>query len=285
LEMMERGEFESHVGEKKVGALIRYDIEQGLDEDRSRSAMGFSAEEEEKLVFNYIGRIYGDLGEYGRAIKYFKKKLSLTPSNLPVEGNVPVLLERAIIENQIGTYLYLSGNLNESIAFFRKSLKGSIRIRNNFGTAVNAENIGRICAEILLTGKYPEGTTMQSATDQLGRVCKILTGEQEYINNGTLINLKNLIGILFFARSQGWSAEGPTMKENNKTEALKASLRKLEKDYSSLKLAQEAFREGLDLIDRIPRGAARFNTSTARAVLANKRVRNPNSNSGSGSLP
>jgi len=238
---------------KKTGnALIQIDIEQGLDAESSRSAMGFSRPEEEKLIFNYIGKIFGDFREYGKAVEYFKKKLSLTPADLPVEGNVPVLLERAIIENQIGNYLYLSGKYDASLEFFQKSLQQSLRLKNSFGVATNAVNMGRLCSETILTGKEFREDTLENVMDLLDSSMIFLRKDEKYTLNGVMARLKNLAGILAFSRSQGWVERTQAPRPHEALLLLKASLKRIDARSSLLKRARRDFQEGLDLLRTIP---------------------------------
>lgn len=265
--LLEKGDLVPAQKKKKKTALIQVDMAQGLDEDSSRAAMGFSKADEEKLIFNYIGKIYGDFREYPKAVEYFKKKLSLTPSDLPMEGNVPVLLERAIIENQVGNYLYLSGDFAGALTSFQSSLEGSMKIRNNFGIAANALNMGKLCAESLLAGKPIEGPPSANMLELLDQASQTISADPSYIHNGVAHTLANQKGAIAFALSQDGMETQPGKREGDDAKVLSASLKELDAQVSLVKKSQKYFQEGLDIIGKIPAGKAKFNVIAAQSIL------------------
>ena len=129
---------------KEKGGLFNIDVETSLGEDASAAATGFDKEGEQKLIFHYIGKIFADFGEYDQAVKYFKKKLALIPDNLDPAKNIPVILEKALLQNQVGNYLFRSGKAEESLPYFKDSFSNSKALKNRRGMAVNAANMGRM---------------------------------------------------------------------------------------------------------------------------------------------
>ena len=142
------------IKKQKKRGLLSFEFEKSIGTDASTAARGFDKIGEEKLIFNYVGRIYKDFRDYDKAIMYFEKKLNLTPSGLPVKGNVPVLTERAIILNQVGSLHYSMGNIFKSLDYFKKSLDLSTKLNNIHGITVNSTNIGKIEVEEYLDGGW-----------------------------------------------------------------------------------------------------------------------------------
>ena len=131
--------------QKKSGdGLINVQVETPLGENASTAAAGFDEVGEKKMVFHYIGKIYGDFKEYGKAVEYFQKKLGLIAGNLDPEKDVAALLEKALIQNQIGNFSYRKGDYDSGLRYFRLSYDASRQLRNRRGIVVNAANIGRV---------------------------------------------------------------------------------------------------------------------------------------------
>ncbi|MFQ5449767.1 MAG: CHAT domain-containing protein [Nitrospinaceae bacterium] len=181
---------------KKNDALIGIEIETGIDADASGAARGFDKTGEQKLIFHYIGKIYGDFGDYDKAVEYFQKKLALIPENLDVEKNIPVLLEKALIENQIGNYLYHGGHYDSSIGYFKDSYQLSRRLNNKRGIVVNAANIAKAvftqCQNRpLFTLRDPIENTihlLEEASAGLGPI-------EEFTSPEYIVLIKNYLGI------------------------------------------------------------------------------------------
>ena len=129
--------------QKKSGSLISVEVETGLGGVKGASK-GFSDKEEMKLIFHHIGKIYGELSDYSKAVEYFERKLTLTPPELPLLENIPVLTEKAIVINQIGYYLAKLGRPKDSVARFDESLEISLKLENRTGILTNADNMTRI---------------------------------------------------------------------------------------------------------------------------------------------
>ena len=197
---------------KKSSALIEVNIEAGLGEDVSSAAHGFDKTGEKKLIFHYIGKIYGDFGHYKKAIEYFKKKLVLIPSGLDVDKNIPVLLEKALLLNQIGNYYFQSTDYESSLDFFNKSFDLSLKLDNHHGMAVNAANIGRIVLTLSsrksllsLKGNIHQsiGLLEKAVATLAGAGAESLEGlegskgSQILFKPGLLMVLHNYLGILY----------------------------------------------------------------------------------------
>ncbi len=187
------------VKKQKKRGVFSFEFEKGIGTDASVAAKGFDKIGEEKLIFNYVGKIYKDFHDYDKAIAYFKKKLNLTPSGLPVEGNVPVLTERAIILNQVGSLHYRQGNIFKSLDYFKKSLDLSMKLNNIHGITVNSTNIGQIVVEGYLSGS--DATSIeatQSHITPLNNALAYLEKEKTIKEPLQIISLKNYLAIVHF---------------------------------------------------------------------------------------
>ncbi len=131
---------------KKSSSLFSVEVETGLGGLKGASK-GFSEKEEKKLIFHHIGKIYGELSDYAKAVEYFERKLELTPKELPLLENVPVLTEKAIVINQVGYYLALLGRPKDAVARFDESLGLSLKLENRTGILTNADNMARIALD------------------------------------------------------------------------------------------------------------------------------------------
>ncbi len=187
--------------EKKKGkGLINIDIETGLDEDASSAALGFDKVGEQKLIFNYIGKIYGDFGDYDRAIDYFERKLQLIPEDLDPKDNIPLLLEKALLLNQLGNFNFRENQLAKSKDYFKKSYDVSQSIDNRQGLAVNAANIGRLlidkCRKQPLTTLISE---LKETIKFLEKTSKVLDDEKKPLANPEYrVLLKNYLGVYYY---------------------------------------------------------------------------------------
>ncbi|MEE9259025.1 MAG: tetratricopeptide repeat protein, partial [Nitrospinaceae bacterium] len=238
---------------KESSALLAIEIEAGLGEDASAAAMGFDREGEEKLIFHYIGKIYGDFGEYGSAIRYFEKKLALIPDNLDLEKNIPVLLEKALLLNQIGNFHSRSGNYDEGLRYFKDSFELSRKLENRHGMAVNAANIGRLvliqCRSLPLSALREEilkaVAVLESASS--GQIRDGKAAEPEYA-----VILKNYLGIFYhtlaFHLPEGSRATSAGKKKKDLKNLIQVSLGNLERDYGWIQKSIGSFEDGLSLI-------------------------------------
>lgn len=243
--------------QKKRG-LLSLQFEIGMGSDTSMAARGFDKVGEEKLIFNYLGKIYGDLRDYGKAIEYYEKKLKLTPSGLPVKGNVPVLTERSIIFNQVGTLYYKKGDVIESLNYFEKSLDLCVKLKNIHGIAVNSANIGKIEVEQFLNG------TSAISSDIIESHIILLSEMLDYLDNDGVVNeplyvvlLKNQLAVLHFhiAIDKEKSVKSTADKNlKNEDDALKVSvlngLSIIHRETIHLKKSQDLIKSALVFLDK-----------------------------------
>lgn len=84
---------------------------------------GFSADDEAKLIYHHIGRIYGELGRYDLAAVYYEKKLAKVPDGLPLLQNAPILTEKGLTLNQLGVWLVRAGKEDQGAARLIESME------------------------------------------------------------------------------------------------------------------------------------------------------------------
>ncbi|MDP6625854.1 MAG: tetratricopeptide repeat protein, partial [Nitrospinota bacterium] len=174
---------------KKKRGLFSFEFEKAVGTESSAAAIGFDRTGEEKLIFNYLGKIYKDFHDYDKSISYYEKKLKLTPAGLKLKGNAPVLTERAIILNQVGSLYYRKGNIFKSLDYFKKSLELSTKLNNIHGVIVNSTNIGKIEVE-----EYIQQPSIPLLTESLAFIEKGKTLKEPL----QIISLKNYLSILHF---------------------------------------------------------------------------------------
>ena len=226
---------------KKSSALININIDVGIGEDVSSAAHGFSKEGELKLIFHYIGRIYGDLGRYEKAIEYFEKKLEMIPSGLDVDTNIPVLLEKALLLNQIGNFYFQSAQYESSLDFFKKSFELSQKLDNHRGMVVNAANIGRVL--LTLSSQKP------LVAADIAQAIRFL---EKAVENGTevlfeperLMVLRNYLGILY--HFQGFHLDAKRSRKNNLKDQFKSSFMRLKGQWTNIQKSIHNFELALD---------------------------------------
>ena len=223
---------------KKSSALIEVNIEAGLGEDVSSAAYGFDKAGEEKLIFHYIGKIYGDFGQYKKAIEYFKKKLALIPSGLDVDTNIPVLLEKALLLNQVGNYYFQFADYESSQDFFRKSFELSEKLNNRHGMIVNAVNIGRIVLTL------SSARSLVSLSDDIrsssGLLEKTLATVDESLSDPEqLMVLRNYLGLLY--HFQGFHLDAAAKTGNAIEDQFKSSLFELKNQWGSIQKSMHNF--------------------------------------------
>ncbi|MBI4389853.1 MAG: CHAT domain-containing protein [Nitrospinae bacterium] len=237
--------------EKEKTALIDVNVEVGAGPDASQAAGGFDKAGEQKLIFNYIGRIYGDVGEYGKAIEYYQKKLALLPARPDPKKSVGDVLEKAIILNQIGYYHYLSGDYDRATDSFRQSYKLSVQLENRQGIAVNAANVARVF--LVKSGFVPlnklrdeteSARLLLEEADGAVRRAKVL-GHPEYE-----VYLKNYLGIVYHYLALHFTTPGRSKVESAADpERLKSMYRAaselMVKEYGYLKESRRYFEEAL----------------------------------------
>jgi len=219
---------------KKSSALFEVNIEAGLGEDVSAAALGFDKTGEQKLIFHYIGKIYGDFGDNKKAIEYFQKKLALIPDGLDVEKNIPVLLEKALLLNQLGSYYFQAGDAQESMKFFKESFALSKKLDNRNGMAVNAANMARI----VLTS----GNSFATGKDE---VIEHLQTAIPSSNTLSSIILHNYLGILFHIQAFN---SGKFLSSNlTEVDSVKSSLAAFRKNRTHVKNSIQHFEMALEL--------------------------------------
>jgi CHAT domain-containing protein/Tol biopolymer transport system component/Tfp pilus assembly protein PilF len=238
---------------KEKEGLIGIKVETGVGEDVSAAATGFDRVGEQKLIFHYIGKIYGDFKEYDKAIEYFKKKLALIPEDLDVEKNIPIILEKALLQNQIGNFLFHEGQYEESLEYFNASYQLSRKLNNKRGIAVNAANIGRAvftkCQyQPLVPLREEIKTTIQLLKEASNEMGPIETfPSPEYI-----LLAKNYLGIFNHYLGFYFPAQPAEKETSDKSpDALKslvlASTSELRQGYDYVKKSRSYFEEGLAL--------------------------------------
>ena len=264
-----------HKKEKK--GLIGVSLETGLGENSSSAATGFDVKGERKLIFHYVGKIYGDFGRYDLAIKNFKNKLSLIPNDLNLDGNVPVLLEKALLLNQIGNYYWLWGKPEESLDYFRQSHALSMALNNHRGTWVNAANIGQIT--LSLTNKTPFNKIadqIESARELMEKTDKAFKTEPSLTQRKNIALLKNLLGILYFHKTLSGQGELSSGKSQNPVSAISRGLENVNLEFQNAKRSNQYFEQALSLLSE-PRlqtdpltMAIRQNLELSHSLMGNK---------------
>ncbi len=231
---------------KDQSGLLNIQIETPLDQNASAAASGFDKVGEQKLIFHYVGKIYGDFKEYGRATEYFEKKLALIPEKLDIEKNVPILLEKALLQNQIGNFNYLKGDYEAAGRFFKSSYRLSKSLKNRHGTAVNATNLGK-----LLLAKLENRPTAQPSKE-IEEIISLLTETsnwlaefKEYPNPEYQAYLQNYIGIFKYYKTLRLSDSKKPTNEKNDNLSFLASLNNLKNDVDNLSLAAQNFKNAI----------------------------------------
>jgi CHAT domain-containing protein/Tfp pilus assembly protein PilF len=237
---------------KKSSALIDINIEAGIGEDVSSAAHGFDKAGEMKLIFHYIGKIYGDFGQYEKAIEYFKKKLELIPSGLDVDKNIPVLLEKALLLNQIGNYQFQSASYESSLDFFKKSFELSKKLDNHRGMMVNAANISRII--FILSSRKPLGSLKDDIHQSIWILEKALEkvgGAGNLSEPEPLMVLHNYLGILYHFQGFHLDNMATTLNKNGAEDQFKSSLIGLNRQWENFQKSIRHFELALDFSNQV----------------------------------
>ncbi|MGK0179721.1 MAG: tetratricopeptide (TPR) repeat protein, partial [Nitrospinales bacterium] len=219
---------------KKSSALIEVNIEAGIGEDVSAAAYGFDKSGEQKLIFHYIGKIYGDFGDNQKAIEYFQKKLKLIPEGLDVENNIPVLLEKALLLNQLGKFYFQTGETRKSLEYFKDSFSLSRKLDNRNGMAVNAANMARAVF------------TMSARANIANEAEEVIAFIQEAIVSSeptSLLILHNYLGVLF--HMQAFNSRD--LSGLNDVEQVKASLAGLRNNMTRIGKSIQHFEAAMEL--------------------------------------
>ncbi len=236
--------------EKKRG-LISLEFEKGIGTDASAAAKGFDKIGEEKLIFNYMGKIYRDFRDYDKSIAYFTKKLNLTPAGLPIEGNVPVLTERAVILNQVGSLHYRKGNIFKSFDYFKKSLDLCMRLNNIHGITINSTNIGKIEVEEYLSGSdVITLETTHSHITLLKNALAYLEKEKTIKEPLQIISLKNYLAILHFYLAMDRDKTLTSVASVQSKPGLALSMKAKVKQEKKVALLKSSVLNGLAIISR-----------------------------------
>ncbi|MZH04455.1 MAG: CHAT domain-containing protein [Nitrospinae bacterium] len=221
---------------KKSSALLEVNIEAGLGEDVSAAAHGFDKTGEQKLIFHYIGKIYGDFGNNKKAIEYFQKKLALIPGGLDVDKNIPVLLEKALLLNQLGNYFFQAGNSGKSLQFFKESFALAKKLDNRNGMAVNAANMAHVV--FTLGGRDGFSKEMEEV---IGFLQTAIPSTQP----ASSVVLHNYLGILFHI--QAFNSSKPTLVKSNEIDLVKSGFESLRQSSSRIKQSIHHFETALKL--------------------------------------
>lgn len=226
---------------KKSSALIDVNIEVGIGEDVSAAAHGFDKTGEQKLIFHYIGKIYGDFGNYPKAIEYFLKKLVLIPEGLSVEKNIPVLLEKALLLNQLGNYYFQSGNTETSLKYFKDSFKLSGELDNRNGMAVNAANIGRAVLTLSTQNSLASGETGAA----IAFLQTAIASNDASSSPESLLILHNYLGILLYVEAM--HSDEFTVPKSTEVEQVKSGLGNLRDSIKNINQSIRHFETALEL--------------------------------------
>ncbi len=225
------------VKESTGGGLVDVSFEAGVDEGSSQAALGFDKKGEQKLIFHYVGKIFGDFGDYRKAIDYFEKKLDLIPKDLDPKLHIPLLVEKALLLNQIGHYHFQAGEMEQSKPFFRESYAISRQINNRQGIGVNASNLGRVAVLQMRNMPFEQ---MQEEIKQVMSLLEeaegLLDRELETLPSPEYrVYIKNDLGILNHYLAYNLSDAPQAGNQKDPMQAVRASLQKLDtvSDYSS----------------------------------------------------
>ncbi|QPJ60538.1 MAG: CHAT domain-containing protein [Candidatus Nitronauta litoralis] len=247
--VVQRGKVKKSSG----GGLVDVSFEAGIDESASQAALGFDKKGEQKLIFHYVGKIFGDFGDYQKAIDYFEKKLSLIPKELDPKKHIPLLLEKALLLNQIGHYHFKAGHIEASKPFFKESFDISRLINNRQGIGVNASNLGR--SLILQTRTEP----FAKINNEIGEITGILESAERALdkeveslaNPEYRVYIKNDLGILYHYQAFHQS-DIPAGKAKDPLQAVKASLQSLDAVASSNSKSAMYFKKAIDAAGALP---------------------------------
>ncbi|GJL77674.1 MAG: hypothetical protein NPINA01_06630 [Nitrospinaceae bacterium] len=256
IESLEKHGVVQRAKKKEKGGLIGIDIQTGVGEDASAAATGFDRVGEQKLIFHFIGRIYGDFREYGKAVEYFKKKLALIPKDLDIEKNIPVILEKALLQNQIGNFLFHEGRYDESLDYFKESYQLSRKLNNKYGIAVNAANIGRA---VFIKCQYqplaPLKVEIQAAVRLLEESSREMGPIETSPNPEYILLNKNYLGVFnhylgYYLPGNSTSGPGTDNSSEAMKAIIKASTLDLRQDLDYIKRSRNYFEEGLSLLSK-----------------------------------
>ena len=242
------------VKKKEQDGLIGIQLETGVGEDVSAAATGFDLKGEKKLIFHYIGKIYGDFREYDKAVEFFKKKLALIPEDLDVEKNIPVALEKALLQNQIGNFLFHEGQYGASLGYFKDSYHLSRKLNNKRGIVVNAANISRaVYTKCQYLPLLPLKGEIEATLRLLEEVSQDLGPIETFPSPEYVLITKNYQGIFHHYLGYSLSEDHMPKKAIDKSpRAMKAifqaSSADLRQDFDHVKKSRQNFEEGLSLL-------------------------------------
>ena len=248
--VVKRGKVKEGTG----GGLMDVSFEAGVDEGSSQAALGFDKKGEQKLIFHYVGKIFGDFGDYQKAIDYFQKKLDLIPKDLDPKLHVPLLVEKALLLNQIGHYHFQAGHIEKSKPYFRDSYSISQQIKNRQGIGVNAANLGRT---LILQARTLPFDRMQGEIAQVMALLEeaeaALDRETESLANPEYrVYLKNELGILNHYLAYHLADTAAVGNPKDPVQAFKASLKSLDTVASHSSRSREYFKKALEAAEGLP---------------------------------
>ncbi len=128
------------VGKEEGGGFFNVTLRAGAA--APKVGKGFSVDDERKLIYHHLARIYEELGRLDLAAGYYEKKMALIPALLSLVENGPVLTEKGITANQLGVMLARSGKIDEGARWIATSMRVCLDLLNGPCLAANIDALG-----------------------------------------------------------------------------------------------------------------------------------------------
>ncbi|MBW2306037.1 MAG: CHAT domain-containing protein [Deltaproteobacteria bacterium] len=217
----------------------------GLQGDElTGAAGGFDRWEEEKMIFQFIGRIYADAGESRAAIDAFEKKLAVLEKT---GGDTPAArTERAIVLNQIGMMHWQTGESEKALEQFMASMQLCLDMDNRYGAAVNAANSSLLLAHMAMWG---DRTLLKDpgVLEKLEGVFEALPSGEERIAP-IIATGRNALGILRYM----FSMDDPAPLKKIDISSVGSWLLQARQQLAHMEKAEAHFRIGLQAAASLP---------------------------------